>query len=77
MLQLEYPYDTRNLVTPIDESDMGGLVEWVSFTYDDRGRLIGEVRRGAAPYDRTYTYDQVGRVGCSNEAPPCVATVAP
>ena len=35
-------------------------VATVDFSYDDRGRLIGEVRTGTDPYDYSYKYDQGG-----------------
>ena len=48
----------------ITESDEGGVFATVSFTYDDRGRLIHEERMvssGPSPeYDLAYAYDQAG-----------------
>ncbi|MGB2984853.1 MAG: RHS repeat-associated core domain-containing protein [Phycisphaerae bacterium] len=60
ILRLEYTYTDNDLVATITEYDNAGWVATVTFAYDNRGRLIGEVRTGENPYDLTYTYDQGG-----------------
>ncbi len=60
LLQLDYSYDGRDLITQILETDDLGLTSTVRFTYDSRGRLIAERRTGTHPYDLAYTYDQGG-----------------
>lgn len=48
------------LPVSITESNSGGTQAVVGFAYDNRGRLIGETRTGATPYDMEYAYDQAG-----------------
>ncbi|NOT01258.1 MAG: hypothetical protein HOP29_11590 [Phycisphaerales bacterium] len=63
ILQMDYTYDARGLITRIDESGMDGAVV-VEFGYDARGRLIIERRAGTSPYDFTYSYDAGGNREC-------------
>ncbi|GMU38382.1 MAG: hypothetical protein AMXMBFR22_25730 [Phycisphaerae bacterium] len=64
ILKLEYEYDDRDLPIEITESDDQGVFATVSYTYDDRGKLILESRtvtRGPSPeYSLGYEYDQAG-----------------
>ncbi|MCC7292500.1 MAG: RHS repeat-associated core domain-containing protein [Phycisphaerales bacterium] len=60
ILGLGYQYNTRDLPVSITESNGGGTLAVVGFEYDNRGRLIGESRTGAVPYDLEYSYDQAG-----------------
>ncbi|MCC7292499.1 MAG: hypothetical protein IT449_10615 [Phycisphaerales bacterium] len=64
IMKLGYTYNPRDLPTQIVESDAGGAYATVTFTYDNRGRLIAEARsvsRGTTPaYDLEYVYDQGG-----------------
>ncbi len=60
MLGLGYQYNTRDLPVSITESNSQGTQAVVGFAYDNRGRLIGETRTGATPYDMEYAYDQAG-----------------
>ena len=60
LLRMDYAYTTRDLIDTITETDDGGAVSVVSFTYDTRSRLLTETRTGEDAYDLTYTYDQGG-----------------
>ncbi|MCZ6651794.1 MAG: RHS repeat-associated core domain-containing protein [Planctomycetota bacterium] len=60
ILQMDYTYNDRDLITSISETDSANTTT-VSFTYDSRGRLLTESRVGLShPYDLSYTYDQGG-----------------
>ncbi|MCK6466503.1 MAG: hypothetical protein L6Q93_16895, partial [Phycisphaerae bacterium] len=63
-LKLEYAYNDRDLPVTLTESDAGGMFAEVTFTYDNRGRLIAENRSassGPSPeYDLEYVYEQAG-----------------
>ncbi len=59
ILQMDYTYNVRDLITGTSETDSVGTTT-VSYTYDSRGRLLTESRAGSHPYDLSYTYDQGG-----------------
>ena len=72
---MDYAYTTRDLIDTITETDDGGAVSVVSFTYDTRSRLLTETRNGEDAYDLTYTYDQGGNrltKTAVNDEPPLV-----
>jgi len=52
-----YTYDVRNLLTRV-EDDLSGA--WLTFSYDDDGRLTALARSNGVT--TTYTYDAAGRV---------------
>jgi len=54
-----YTYDARNLLTRV-EDDLSGA--WMTFAYDDDGRLTQVQRSNGV--STTYTYDAAGRVTC-------------
>jgi RHS repeat-associated protein len=64
ILKLEYAYTPNSLVAGITESDIEGTAATTTFAYDNRGRLIEEVRddndNPGASYNLTYEYDQGG-----------------
>jgi YD repeat-containing protein len=60
ILKLSYEYTDNGLISKITETDNLGVVGWVKFAYDARGRLIQEVRTGEHPYHIAYEYDQGG-----------------
>ena len=75
LLRMDYAYTTRDLIDTITETDDGGAVSVVSFTYDTRSRLLTETRNGEDAYDLTYTYDQGGNrltKTAVNDEPPLV-----
>ncbi len=59
LLRLEYEYNQRGLITGIEETDPAGG-STTTFAYDDRGRLIEEMRAGDHAYWIEYEYDQGG-----------------
>ena len=59
-LQMDYTYTADDLPWTITESGTLSGSATVTFTYDNRRRLIREVRTGATPYDLTYEYDDGG-----------------
>ena len=79
LLRMDYAYTTRDLIDTITETDDGGAVSVVSFTYDTRSRLLTETRTGEDAYDLTYTYDQGGnrltKTAVNNEPPLVTETV--
>ncbi|MCH8147932.1 MAG: RHS repeat protein [Planctomycetes bacterium] len=60
LLTLNYVYDKRNLPTRVTEVHWLNPDTITNFTYDNRGRLTGEIRTGTAPYDLLYEYDKGG-----------------
>ncbi len=60
LLQLDYTYNSRDLVTQIVETDELAQVSTTTFDHDDRGRLRSEARTGQSLYNLAYTYDQLG-----------------
>ena len=79
LLRMDYAYTTRDLIDTITETDDGGAVSVVSFTYDTRSRLLTETRNGEDAYDLTYTYDQGGnrltKTAASTQPPLVTETV--
>jgi RHS repeat-associated protein len=60
-LKLTYAYTVDDLPDTLTEHTGAVQTASVDFTYDNRHRLIGEVRTGSnSPYTRTYQYDQGG-----------------
>ncbi|MGD8451363.1 MAG: RHS repeat-associated core domain-containing protein [Phycisphaerae bacterium] len=62
LLDLDYTWTPDGLVSSIVETTSTNTTT-VSFTYDKRGRLLGETRvvdGTTTVYDLTYTYDQLG-----------------
>ena len=60
IMKLSYEYTADGLIARITETDNSGVVGWVKFAYDARGRLIKEVRTGEHPYHIAYEYDPGG-----------------
>ncbi|GMU32262.1 MAG: hypothetical protein AMXMBFR20_01350 [Planctomycetia bacterium] len=64
ILELEYVWTNDGLVDRINEIDADGVETTIDFTYDQRNRLIEEVRYGQSPsptdYQYRYLYDAAG-----------------
>ena len=61
LLKLSYEYNNRDLPVKLTEEDALNVLARMHFTYDNRGRLIGERRTIALPlHDIEYTYDNGG-----------------
>ncbi|MCH8253393.1 MAG: hypothetical protein IID36_13175 [Planctomycetes bacterium] len=56
---LDYTYTATGLPATIIETNPSPVAV-ATFTYDERSRLIGEIRVGTNPYDLAYTYDPGG-----------------
>jgi YD repeat-containing protein len=55
-----YTYTDRSLIASVTEMDQFGQVAVITYEYDNRGRLIHEVRTGENAYEISYTYDHGG-----------------
>lgn len=60
LLKLSYKYNNRDLPVKLTEQDAFNVLARMDFTYDNRGRLTGEIRIGSSPYDLLYEYDKGG-----------------
>ena len=60
LLKLSYDYNKRGFPTTVTEVDALNVLATTIFTYDNRGRLTGEIRIGTAPYNLVYEYDRGG-----------------
>ncbi|MDO8631090.1 MAG: RHS repeat-associated core domain-containing protein, partial [Phycisphaerales bacterium] len=60
LLQMDYTYTADDLPLTITESGALSGSAVVTYTYENRRRLIHEVRSGATPYDLAYEYDAGG-----------------
>lgn len=58
-LAFDYAYDARGLPVSVVEYD-GVAVSTTSYSYDDRRRLVSEIRVGSFPFEIHYAYDQLG-----------------